>query len=174
MKTNKQTVVKNQVKRSAGKRKHKRPLFNFRNLVVYLFIRELINYFYIRKVIKREKKNNVWNSLNLRADYVGRIYTVLNLRKEDAGDDETVKRSKVFEKMLPINAYIKKLDLHEIVYPAVEKQSDRSYLVVYVPLLKYITFGRILKYIIVLFGLVYTLFKLPIIIAFVESMLLWF
>jgi len=137
------------------KTKHKK---SFRNNKFYLYLREINNYFYIRKTIKKQKQSDQWYALKLRSDWIGRIYTVINLRKEDVGEEETVKRSRVFEKIVPINSYLKKLDLHEILYPAVEQLTDRSYLIVYSPLFRTITILRTLKY---LFSLtIFTIFVL--------------
>lgn len=105
----------------------------------YLACREIINYFYIKRVVRKNKKTHTWESLGLRVDWVGRIYTVLNLRKEDLGDDDRVQRTRLLEMMIPINKYLKSLDVHEIMFPAIEKKSDISYLLVYSPLFKKFT-----------------------------------
>jgi len=119
---------------------------SFRNNKVYLYLREINNYFYIQRTIKKQKETDQWVALKLRSDWIGRIYTVINIRKEDVGEEDTVKRARVFEKIIPLNSYLKKLDLHEIVYPAIEQITDRSYLIVYSPLFTTITILRTLKY----------------------------
>lgn len=135
--------------------KTRRKRFSFRDLTLYLYIRELLNYRYIFRTIKKEKETEQWKSLKLRADWVGRMYTVLNLRKEDTGEEDTVKRARVFELMSPCNNYIKKLDLWEIVFPAIEQITPQSYLVVYSPLFRTVTIIRTIKYLIALGGLIY-------------------
>lgn len=113
----------------------------------YLAAREVLNYFFIKRVARKTKKTSTWQSFGLRVDWVGRIYTVLNLRKDDVGDDDLVKKTKLLEMMSPINKYLKSLDLHEIMFPAIEQKSDRSYLIVYSPLFNHFTilyFFRIL------------------------------
>lgn len=160
------------MKQKTNKKKTRKRRFrirSFRTLKIYLYIREIINYIYIKRTIKKEQLTSQWQALNLRADWVGRIYTVLNIRKEDVGEEDTVKRAKVFELMLPLNNYIKKLDLHEIVFPAIEQQSDRSYLVVYSPLFRTITFFRTIKYIICLIALIYLCVFIPDIIYYIKS-----
>jgi hypothetical protein len=111
----------------------------FKQRRIFLAYREIVNFFYIKRTAKRESKTATWQSFALRVDWVGRIYTVLNLRKEDIGDEDLVKRTKLLEKMVPINKYLSSLDLSEIVFPAMEQVSDRSYLVVYSPIFKNFT-----------------------------------
>lgn len=103
-----------------------------------LVARELKNYFYLRKVLAREssgKGSSRWNSLALRKNWYGRVYTVVSLREEDMGEEEMVRNWRAMEMMRPINEYITSLDLQEIVFPSIEAIPDsRSYLVVYSPL----------------------------------------
>jgi hypothetical protein len=130
--------------------KIKKTIARHRTWVVYLYIREILNYFFIHRIIRKEIKKEIWNSLKLRYDWVGRIYTVVNIKKEDIGEDQTIKNIKVYDLIKPINSYLKSLDLHEIVYPAIEQLSERSYLVVYSPLFKNFTIFRTIKYLLVL------------------------
>lgn len=114
-----------------------------------LIRREISNYFYLRKVLKRESRSNdpetEWNKLNLRKNWFGRIYTVISLREEDMGEEEVVRNWKAMERMRPINDYLSKLDLQEIVFPSIEQIPDsRSYLVVYSPLFRELTLSWIL------------------------------
>jgi hypothetical protein len=141
----------------------------FRDMKIYLYVREIINYIFIRRTIKKQLKTEQWKSLQLRADWVGRIYTVLNIRKEDVGETDTVKRAKVFELMIPVNTYIKSLDLHEIVFPAIEQISDQSYLVVYSPIFKIFTILRTLKYMLYIGALVYLSTYIPTLITLIKT-----
>jgi hypothetical protein len=114
-----------------------------------LIIREIKNYLYLRKVLKRESRSNdpnsTWNSLKLRKNWFGRIYTVISLREEDMGEEEVVRNWKAMEKMRPINDYLSTLDLQEILFPSIENiPESRSYLVVYSPLFKELTFSWVL------------------------------
>lgn len=106
---------------------------------IYLAVREIVNFFYIKRTAKKKLKDPTWQSFGLRVDWVGRIYTVLNLRKEDLGDEEIVIRTKLIERMSPINKYLKTLDMAEIIYPSLEKITERSYLLVYSPIFKHFT-----------------------------------
>lgn len=127
---------------------------SFKDRRLYRAYREIVNYFFIKRTIKKQKSTPVWQSFNLRADWVGRVYTVLNLRKEDIGDPEEVKRARLLELMIPINKYMRKLDLHEIVFPAIEKKSDRSYLIVYSPLFEHFTILYFIRICIILGGII--------------------
>ena len=66
-----------------------------------LIIRELSNYFYLKRVIKRESSskdpNSLWKKYNLRKNWYGRIYTVISLREQDMGEEEIV-RKKLLDK----------------------------------------------------------------------------
>lgn len=105
--------------------------------------REVRNWFFIRKTIKQQKKTQSWEDFGLRNGYVGQIFTVINLRKEDMGEEEMVQRMKVIQKMEPMNRYIESLGLSEIVYPEIVKLPEsRSWLVVYWPLWQHFSLWR--------------------------------
>lgn len=107
-----------------------------------LIIREIKNYFYLRKVISREMRSpdSRWKKLNLRANWYYRIYTVISLREQDMGEEEVVRNWKAMEMMRPLNEYLESLDLQEIIFPSIEPIPDsRSYLVVYSPLFRELT-----------------------------------
>jgi hypothetical protein len=103
--------------------------------------RELVNYFFLKKVINREARNSdptsQWNIFKLRTNWYGRIYTVISLREEEMGEEEMVRNWIAIERMKPINDYLMGLGIHELIFPSIEKIPDtRSYLVVYSPLFK--------------------------------------
>jgi hypothetical protein len=107
-----------------------------------LIFREIKNYFYLKKVISRESRDPLsqWKRLNLRANWYGRIYTVISLREQDMGEEEVVKNFKAMEMMRPINDYLTSLDLQELVFPSIEPiPNSRSYLIVYSPLFRQLT-----------------------------------
>ena len=108
---------------------------------------EIKNYLYILKTVKKEMRNPLsdWSKLNLRVNWYGRIYTVRSLRSEDMGEEELVRNWKAMEMMRPINDYLTGLGLQEIVFPSIEQIPEtRSYLIVYSPLFKELTFAWIL------------------------------
>ena len=104
---------------------------------IFQVIRDINNYFFLRKTIKEESKGLKWNKFNLRSDWIGRIYTVVNLPPEvtlspDAPDE--IRPAYVLEETRPINEYLTSLNLHEIIIPVFRplKGTD-SYLVIYYP-----------------------------------------
>lgn len=117
--------------------------FQLWRLAVY----EIQNWLYVKKLIRKHKNDTDWQKFNLRADWVGRIYTVLNPEMPgDAGDPMEVLRIKYAERLKPINQYLDKLGFGQAVYPAYEVVNDsNSYLVVYSPIFTAITFWRVIR-----------------------------
>jgi hypothetical protein len=100
-----------------------------------LVLREITNYFFILKTIDKYSKGKEWKDYNLRTDMIGRIYTVISLREEDMGDMEEVKNFRVIERLRPLNEFLTKLGLQEVLVPNIsEIPNSRSYLVTYTPL----------------------------------------
>lgn len=96
--------------------------------------REIKNFFFILSVIEKNKKTENWANRKLRADWIGRIYTIVNLSEEDMGEQEEVKRFKVLEKVRYVNEYLEMLGLSEVIVPSIQSvENSRSYLVVYTP-----------------------------------------
>lgn len=90
------------------------------------------------KVIKRESQNSpIWSRKNLRKDWFGRVYTVINLPPEVIFSADLPKESRpsfVMSEIKPINDYMKSLNLEEIMtlgIQEVEGTNSESYLVVY-------------------------------------------
>lgn len=107
--------------------------------------REVLNWFFIRRTIRKNLKNQDWEKFGLRTGYVGQIYTVISLRKEDMGEEEMVQRMKIVQKIEPMNKYLESLDLAEIVYPEIVKLPEsRSWLIVYWPLWRFFSLWRLI------------------------------
>lgn len=95
---------------------------------------EIRNFFYILQKIDKHKSSARWKELNLRADWVGRIYTVISLREEDTGEMQEVQHFKVLERMRPMNEYLTSIGLSEVIVPNITSiEGSRSYLIVYSP-----------------------------------------
>jgi hypothetical protein len=79
----------------------------------------------------------------LRVDWIGRIYTVVNLRAEDFGEaDPTIREIRYREKAEPMYEYLTELNLHEVVSPTVEYVPNTySYLVKFVPRFEWLKLG---------------------------------
>lgn len=111
--------------------------------------REIRNWFFIRKQIKRERKSEPWTKYNLDYGWINQIYAVVNLRKEDMGEEEMVQRMKILQKIEPINRYLDSLDLSEIIYPEIVRIKDsRSWLVIYWPIFDYFSVWRTIFWIV--------------------------
>ena len=90
------------------------------------------------KIIKKESMNSpVWSRKNLRRDWFGRVYTVVNLPPEIIFSTDLPKESRpsfVMNEIKPINDYMKSLNLEEILTLGIEEikeTNSESYLVVY-------------------------------------------
>jgi len=118
----------------------------------YLAFREIINWFFIRKVIKQNKNTEQWKKFKLRSGYINQIYTVINLKKEYLGEPEIIQRTRLLEMIKPINEYIESLGLSEIVYPELRRiPNSQSWLIIYWPLWRYFSIWRLIFYLILLF-----------------------
>lgn len=113
---------------------------------------EIKNWFFIKSIIRKHSKTADWASFNLRSDWVGRICTVLNPQSPgDDGDTDDVLKIKYAERIRPINLYLDKLGLSESVSFAAKQIPDtKSYLFMYTPIFRVITFGRIFFWTLVL------------------------
>jgi len=107
---------------------------------------ELQNWFFVKRIIKKHSKTADWEKYNLRADWVGRIYTVVNpISPGDDGDTIDVLRIKYAERLKPMNIYLDSLGLGESVTPAYEQIKDtQSYVFVYTPIFRVITTWRVI------------------------------
>lgn len=126
----------------------------------FLAFREIVNWFYIRKTIRENKDSEIWKNYNLRSGYVGQIYTVINLRKEDMGEEEMVQKMRVVEKIEPIGKYLDTLNLSEIVYPEINYvPNTNSWLVIFWPLRQYFSIWRLFFWILGFFMVGYIITK---------------
>ena len=87
-----------------------------------------IKYYRAVKSIKAELEKE-----NLRVDWIGRIYTVVNLKEEFLKQPEVVQQSYVFQQLGPINKILIKHGLSNDAFPEISKLSAESYLVVLYP-----------------------------------------
>lgn len=111
---------------------------------MYRLYRDIANFFALKRTIKKAKKSGNWQKFNLRADWVCRVYTVVNPLEAWKGDDPIVLKQKMLEKTYPINAFIDSLNISDIVAASWEKiPESESYLLVYYPILNVITTWRI-------------------------------
>jgi hypothetical protein len=108
-------------------------------------IYEIKNWFYVKRIIREHQNTADWQQFNLRADWIGRIYTVLNPQMPgDKGDTQEVLRLKYADRLKPINMYLDNLGLGIAVAVASEEVKDsESMLVVWYPIFEMITFWKV-------------------------------
>jgi len=105
-------------------------------------IKTILNIIFL---VNKNKNTPDWQSYRLRVDWIYRIYTVINPRKEDEGDDQFMLLAKNEERILRYHRYIDKIGLAKYVKVAKERIEDtNSILLVYYPLLIWINFRNIL------------------------------
>ena len=100
-------------------------------------ITDINNYFFIKKTIKKNENAVDWKKYKLRHDWVGRIYTVINLPPEvihSPDAPQEIRPAYILEESKPINEYLTTLNLQEIIVPEIRPIPDSiSYLVIYSP-----------------------------------------
>jgi|TARA_R110000803_G_scaffold60825_3_gene120303 hypothetical protein len=70
---------------------------------------------------------------NLRVDWIGRIYTVINVTEELVQQPDLMQQSWVFQQLGPINSILLKHGLSNDAFPEITKIDQVSYLVVLYP-----------------------------------------
>jgi len=129
----------------------------------FRIIREFFLFREFLKQISNEEKNSVvFQKFNLRIDWVGRIYTVINLPKEVTESPDLPKDSRpafVLEDIKPINDYIKSIQLEELVtlvFKPIPGTNDDSFLVIYSFLFREFTWRWIFS-ILILWSIILTI-----------------
>jgi hypothetical protein len=121
---------------------------------------EISNWFYVRKIIRKHRKDADWQNYNLRADWICRIYTVINPQLPgDSGDPDEVLRIKYAERLKPVNLYLDNIGLGQSISPSYEKiDNSDSYLFVYSPIFNVITTWKV--FIFMIFWVIFFVSKL--------------
>lgn len=100
-------------------------------------ITDIKNYFFIKRTIKKNTGTVEWEKFKLRVDWVGRIYTVINLPPEviySPDSPEEIRPAYILEESRPLNEYLTGLNLQEIIMPSINPiPNSVSYLLVYSP-----------------------------------------
>jgi hypothetical protein len=128
-------------------------------------LKEIFNYFKYLKIILYAKKHNaLWKEFKFKLDWFGRVWFVLNLRDEDLGEPDLVKKSKVIQRLQPYHAFFEEeLELSEAITVSVEQKTDRSFLIVYYPIFKYLTVFKVFMFVFISFIFSFLLFHFNII-----------
>jgi len=109
--------------------------------IVNLF-KEINDWFYIRKKAKQNLK--LLHENKLRVDYIGRIYTVINV-PEELFNDTPSRENYVFQKLREFDDILIKLKINELIYPTIEIiPESNSYLLVLQGNAEYIQFWKII------------------------------
>jgi hypothetical protein len=111
---------------------------------IFGVIKDIRNYFFLRKIIKREMVNSpLWSKNNLRVDWIGRIYTVVNLPPEVTMAPDLPRElwpAYLVDQSKGLNEYLTSLNLHEIIIPEFKEiPESTSYLLVYYPYFRDLT-----------------------------------
>ena len=100
-------------------------------------ITDIRNYRFLLKTINKNKNSAEFKKFNLRHDWVGRLYTVINIPPEVLYSPDSpgeIRPAYVLEESRPLNEYLTSLNLQEIVIPVIEPIKDsNSWLLVYKP-----------------------------------------
>jgi hypothetical protein len=116
----------------------------FSTFKIFGVIKDIKNYIFLRKIIKNEMMDSpLWFKNNLRVDWIGRIYTVINLPPEVTMAPDLPKElwpAYLIDQSKGLNEYLTSLNLHEIIIPEYKEIPDStSYLLVYYPYFRSLT-----------------------------------
>jgi hypothetical protein len=85
------------------------------------------------------------NKNDMRVDYLGRIYTVINMPEEVINNQELIQQGWVIQQLGPMNTVLQQIGLNDYAYPDIIKiPSSDSYLVVMYPEIDTLNIWRIL------------------------------
>jgi hypothetical protein len=105
---------------------------------IFKVIKEILLYREYLRVIKKESQDSPeWAKLRLRKDWFGRVFTVVNLPPEVTKSPEFPKYARpsfVFDQIRPINDYLTRLRLQELIAPMINPVNgtdEESFLVIY-------------------------------------------
>jgi hypothetical protein len=117
---------------------------------IFGVIKDIRNYLFLRRIIKREMMNSpIWSKNNLRVDWIGRIYTVVNLPPEVTMSPDLPRElwpAYLIDQSKGLNEYLTSLNLHEIIIPEFKEiPESTSYLLVYYPYFRNLTLWWIIS-----------------------------
>ena len=117
-------------------------------------------------ITKKESIDSpAWNKLKLRRDWFGRIYTVVNLPPEVTQSRDFPVEARpawVFEEIRPINEYLTRLNLQEIIAPLLRPLSEAngdSFLVIYYFVFREFSWIWIFRFLLEIFIFTYVYFN---------------
>ena len=96
-----------------------------------------------RKIARQSKEDLAKNEM--RVDYLGRIYTVINMPEEVINNQEVVQQGWVIQQLGPMNTVLQQIGLNDYAYPDIVKiPSSDSYLVVMYPEIDALNIWRVI------------------------------
>ena len=118
---------------------------------LFRIFKEINNYYFIKKVIKKNKNTEEWKKHKLQIGYFGVVYSVVNLPPEVYESEPQYYQIYVLEQLKPINEYLASLNLQEVITLHVEDICNKSngiyaFGIKYVPLFKDFTLSLVLKW----------------------------
>ena len=133
---------------------------------IFKVLREIRLYREYLGVIKKESLDSPeWSKLRLRKDWFGRIYTVFNLPPEVTKSPDFPKYARpgfVFDQIKPINDYLTRLRLQELITPTmnpIQGTDEESFLVVYTFVFRQITVLWMLMFLLQVSGIIFLIFN---------------
>lgn len=114
----------------------------------------------------------LWTRLRLRHDWLGRIYTVVNLPPEVTQSRDfpvDARPAYVFEEIKSVNDYLTKLNLQEIITPVLKplpETNGDSYLVIYYFFFRHLSWLWILRFLLEVTAITFVFLKLELIITY--------
>lgn len=123
---------------------------------LFRIFKEIKNYFYLIRTIRKNRNSEVWKKHNLRYNWFFTIYTVVNLPPEVFGSEEIYYQTYVMEALLPIYEYFITLNIQEIIECKTRRiEGNPSFLVLYKPLFNDLTAWWIFKWTVFISGVYY-------------------
>ena len=126
-------------------------------------ITDIGNYFFVRRTIKNNMNSIEWNKFKLRVDWIGRIYTVVNLPPEviySPDTPEEIRPAYVIEESKPLNEYLTGLGLSEVILPEITPiPKSISYLITYTPAFQRLSLRWIFYRICLILVIIYLQYK---------------
>ena len=122
---------------------------------IFRILKEISNFFFIRRTIRKNKNTDSWKKHNLKVGYFGIMYTVVNLPPEVYESEEQYFQLYVIEQLKPINEYLASLNLQEVVTLRIDNKCDKdlgifAFGIKYVPLFRDLSFGWIIKWMMII------------------------
>ena len=128
-------------------------------------IREIRHWIRFARITKSQSE--YLNENNMRVDWLGRIYTVINMPEEIANNQQAVQEGWVISQLQPMNAIIEKVGVADVVFPEMSKINEpgvSAYLIAMWPDFQEIDFWKFI-WNIILYTAFYWIIKIIIVIV---------